>query len=479
MMLKDLGKKLGVLLVLSMLVAVCAGAVSAADWTTYQGNYQRTGYVDEAGPQTNELLWSIENPAIINEYMQPPVVKDGKVYFSVWGVGEDTPSLFCYDAVTGKQIWKQYLEAGSRTGITVTDDYLYIGSYDGTTKGSLYCLNPENGKILGKTPVLADYANYGLGSVVVISDDTVWVTALEETDDDADKYRTHLYGFSLDLRSEKKHVVLPHITGTLYSSPSLSADGSVVYIPGDGGVCAYASDSGTLLWHTNLGFSYDAGKRQASTPVYSAGVIYISGYSYSKSTLLSALDAQTGAELWQVSFNGVVASSPAVIDSAVIVGTDSGISAYSLSGNLLWKHDGQTANLNSPVVAKDTVYYTTGPNLGAAVEDMTTAVYAVDADTGAEVWKYDVTYVSVSPNNGATYQNMFEGAPAVADGVLYAGDARNFFAIGNLSAVSGTDVAEDEIFAPTDSAASSPLCGVWVIPGVFVLAACLRQRRSD
>lgn len=210
MMLKDLVKKFGVLLVLTMLVAVCVGAGSAADWTTYLGNNQRNGYVAEDGPQTNKTLWMFDNPQM-NQYIQSPVVSGDKVYFSIWG-GSLTPNLYCYNITTGTQEWSQTIESGARAGITISDDSLYVSSYNSQTSvGEVFKVDLETGAIEGHTGELVKVGTYGLTSTPIISEDSVWINTYKEVT--SSSVETHLYEYSLDLAEQKNKIVIANTTG--------------------------------------------------------------------------------------------------------------------------------------------------------------------------------------------------------------------------------------------------------------------------
>ena len=271
MMLKDLVKKFGVLLVLTMLVAVCVGAVSAADWTTYLGNDQRNGYVAEDGPQTNKTLWMFDNPQM-NQYIQSPVVSGDKVYFSIWG-GSLTPNLYCYNITTGTQEWSQTIESGARAGITISDDSLYVSSYNSKTSvGEVFKVDLATGVIEGCTGELVKVGTYGLTSTPIISGDSVWINTYKEvtSSSSSSSVEAYLYEYDLDLTEQKNKIVIANTTGGsggYYASPALSPDGKLLYISGNSSIIAYNTTDATIEWETNLGLSYP--QYRTATPVYS------------------------------------------------------------------------------------------------------------------------------------------------------------------------------------------------------------------
>jgi uncharacterized repeat protein (TIGR01451 family) len=99
-------------------------------------------------------------------------------------------------------------------------------------------------------------------------------------------------------------------------------------------------------------------------------------------------------------------SSPAVVSGAVYVGS-SDHNVYALNANtgaLLWKYDTGALLESSPAVVNGKVYI--GANDGN--------VYAFDATTGVKLWTF-------TAGNGVT------ASPAVANGVVYAASANGYF----------------------------------------------------
>jgi outer membrane protein assembly factor BamB len=96
----------------------------------------------------------------------------------------------------------------------------------------------------------------------------------------------------------------------------------------DGEAVALDATTGTELWRTGLGGSYDAPDLYA-TPAVANGVVYFGA----ANGTVSALDASSGAVLWQAQTGGSTASSPAVVDGTLYIGSGNGtVSAYRLPG---------------------------------------------------------------------------------------------------------------------------------------------------
>ncbi len=137
-----------------------------------------------------------------------------------------------------------------------------------------------------------------------------------------------------------------------------------------------------------------------AAPAVADGLVYVGGPN------LHALDARTGAKVWELCCGGDyrVDSSPAVANRVVYVGALGGkvFALDASTGVLLWSYPTSGAVWSSPAVANGVVY------VGSDDHN----VYALDAKTGAKLWSYD------------TGDRVFS-SPAVANGVVYVGSFDN------------------------------------------------------
>lgn len=163
-----------------------------------------------------------------------------------------------------------------------------------------------------------------------------------------------------------------------------------------------------------------------SSPVLAGGTLYIG----SDDKSLRAIDPATGAEKWAFATGGFIRSTPAVVDGTVYFGSYDGFfyAVNAADGKLRWKFetggerkfaarglhgakpkqqlipDAWDCYQSSPAVVKGRVYFGSGDG----------CVYALDASTGALVWKHaagDVVHAS----------------PAVVADVVYVGSFDRFF----------------------------------------------------
>lgn len=190
--------------------------------------------------------------------------------------------------------------------------------------------------------------------------------------------------------------------GTSFTSSPSVANG-IIYIGSGVGIHAISS-AGTLLWYFKTAASF------AASPAIANGVVY----DRSSDGTVYALNANTGAVIWQYATGGFYidsGSSPAVASGVVYVGPvgSSDNNVYALdagTGALIWKYTTGDFIYSSPTVANGRVYF------GSLDKN----VYALDAKTGALVWKY------------ATGDRIFS-SPAVARGVVYISSETTFYAL--------------------------------------------------
>jgi eukaryotic-like serine/threonine-protein kinase len=233
-----------------------------------------------------------------------------------------------------------------------------------------------------------------------------------------------------------------------YSAPAVTKEG--VYFGGTGGLYVLDLNTGQEKWR----FEVDGNVHVV--PVIADGLVYFGNNDPSGrgGTYLYALDSTTGEEKWKFHANedGIV-TSPAVVDDVVYVTTWAG-GLYALdarTGQVKWQYNPRFGLITSPAVAYDTVYITDGGDLhavnnstgqqkwryhtdgslstspviaGRTVYFLSTRakdtipfitkpisegfLYAVDAQTGRDKWKFEV-------------EALFAYEPAIADEVIYFG----------------------------------------------------------
>jgi len=185
----------------------------------------------------------------------------------------------------------------------------------------------------------------------------------------------------------------------VWSSPAV-ADGVVFVGSYDGILYALNASTGAKIWQRRTGGPI------WSSPAVAGGVVFVG----SDDGNLYALNAATGAKLWSFATGGPLDSSPAVAEGVVYVGASKG-TVYALNaatGAELWSHPtGGGFVFSSPAVANGIVYV--GADLlNSPFAPHPGSLYALDATTGAELWKFSLS-------------QEVDSSPAVAGGVVYVG----------------------------------------------------------
>ena len=157
-----------------------------------------------------------------------------------------------------------------------------------------------------------------------------------------------------------------------------------------------------------------------SSPAVAGGRVYIGeGYHHDSDCHLRCLDAHTGKQIWSFQTTSHVESTPFISQGKLYftAGADGVYCIDALEGEQIWHYPAVHADM-SPVMHKDKVYFGTGYG--------DYRIYAVDAQTGAEVWSKQMPYpVWGSPSAeenlvffGLGRGNFSESAPIPAGKVV-------------------------------------------------------------
>ena len=157
-----------------------------------------------------------------------------------------------------------------------------------------------------------------------------------------------------------------------------------------------------------------------SPPAVAGGRVYIGeGYHQDSNCHLRCLDAKTGDLIWSFKTTSHVESTPFISQGKLYFtgGADGVYCIDALEGQQIWHYGDVHADM-SPVVHNGTVYFGTGYG--------DYKVFAVDADTGAEIWSKQMSYPvwgSPSVNENLVFfglgrGNFSESAPIPAGKVV-------------------------------------------------------------
>ena len=136
-----------------------------------------------------------------------------------------------------------------------------------------------------------------------------------------------------------------------------------------------------------------------------------------------ALGENTGKFLWKYQTQkGISHSLPLFADNKIFVGDDSG-NIYALgadNGNLIWKKYLEDAEVihSSPAYSNGMIFV--GTEGSQKSNAMPSHLYALDAETGKELWRFKVDYIPAK-------LNLIHSTPAVLEDVVYVGSENGYF----------------------------------------------------
>ncbi|MDR0894348.1 MAG: PQQ-binding-like beta-propeller repeat protein [Prevotellaceae bacterium] len=294
------------------------------------------------------IAWRIDNP---RQGYNSPVINGNRIYLS--GADNEARELYCYDLLTGKQLWKLAAtdipgspaampETTADTGLaasTVATNGKQVCAIFAT--GDILCADTDGKRLWAKNLGVPDnhygYASSLLmhgGNVIVQYDNqnAPRVVALNLTDG-SERWRT--------IRKEK----------VTWSSPLLArvADSYQLVLMGNPAITGYNPDNGEQLWRVEC-LSGEVG----ASPCSSSGIIY-GASEYSK---LVAIDGSNGEVLWEATDYLPEVSSPVATDKHVYLATSYGVVADydAQTGALTKEHELEGEFYSSPVVADGKLY---------------------------------------------------------------------------------------------------------------------------
>jgi len=233
--------------------------------------YVGSGDVYALNAQDGSVRWRYPTPDVVTS---SPVIVNGVLYAGSYG-----DRVYALNATTGARLW-QY-DTGGRVYVdpVVADGTVFFGSGDGGS--SLYAINAQDGKLVWHNSMLVD-------SPLAVSNGVLYAGS------DSSFYALN-----------------PRNGAILWQRPlttplnSLIMNGVIYVASSSGGMDAFATSSGKLLWQNALN-SLHAG--ETTRPVLIGGEVYSEtidvGISPSN-VFIHALNARSGAEDWRarVSWN--------------------------------------------------------------------------------------------------------------------------------------------------------------------------------
>jgi outer membrane protein assembly factor BamB len=239
-------------------------------------------------------------------------VANGLVYVAVYMYSSYFGGeLYALNASTGAQVWDYQPVAWLPTSPVVWDGEVYVGD----STGCVTALDATSGDQLWSV----DVCNYGVSNLCVVNG-TVYVGTQTETVQ------------ALDALTGRT-VWTDSIVGGVDSSCPAVADG-IVYVSTSyggnsvsgvhhGGLCALNAATGASIWNVTVG------SIMQSSPAVADGVVFVGSDDTSIPFLplinghsVYAFNGTTGAMIWSYVTGGSVVSSPAIANGLLYVGSD-------------------------------------------------------------------------------------------------------------------------------------------------------------
>jgi len=356
------------------------------EWAMFRHDLSRSGVTDSSGslPQ-GKLKWVFSTGAPIHS---SPAVADGTVY-----VGSQDFKLYALDAATGAKHWEYKTGGWVESSPAIVNGVVYFGSND----GRLYALDAHSGEKLWdfktkypimSSPAVADGVVYfGAGDYYVYALDAVKGEKLWDFETagrvnsspvvangivyigSGSKfcYALNARGGRLRLHFKSRYPV--------FSSPAVS-DETVYFSTFNGSLYAVDGNARTWLWEheikpywiqlwafglplptpppqSGLLWVLGLGKVANSSPVVTDDALYIGS-----DNKLVAIDLQNCQKHWEFETEGMISSSPALVDTTVYVGSEDGrlYAVDAATGEKLWDILTGDKITSSPAVADGTVY---------------------------------------------------------------------------------------------------------------------------
>jgi outer membrane protein assembly factor BamB len=448
----------------ALTLALLGATASAAPWPMFHRDRGHSGvspetFVSTANAADLGVAWQANTGAAVQA--SPVVAYVASLGRSLVFVGNQGGKLSAYDAATGVRQWVFSAGAAFQSTAAVVGGVVYVGSSD----HFLYALSAATGKklcsfqapgVISSSPVVVNPD--GTGKVVYFGDN-----GSTGADDGGHEWAVHAVDGNTAANCSAKWSYNgfgdPPGSQTLvgsWSPPAFAKDvnGRPLVVFGssspEGAVYALDARTGERVWRfpTRVEFDSDVGAGPAiSAPGvngFADGVVYVAG----KDRVMYALNLRTGADLWafdtaadQPDVTDPTRSSAALVGRTLVFGTGSGIYALdAVTGAKLW-NSGTVEVVSSPAVV--------GPAGGRIVVagERDGTIVALDLASGALLWSY------------ATGANIY-ASPAVSNGRIYMTAATGFlyaFAVGGAGGgAPNTTIARpmpDQVLANTGTVA--------------------------
>ncbi len=383
-------------------------ARTGSAWTTFRGNANRTGRVDELpGPIDGNALWVFKAKGTKTiQFLSSPAVVGNRLYIgaAVGSVFSVHGATYCIDTDKNEVVWEKNSEIPIFSSPAVVAGRVYIGEgFHHDSRCRLRCLDATTGD-----PIWNFTTASHVESTPFITRGRLYFTA------GADGV------YCLDALAGEEIWHFPAVHADM--SP-LVMNGKVYFGTGYDGYTIYAvdADTGEEIWSTPMPYPV------WGTPSGYENLVYfgMGRGDFSQSAPIPAgkfvaLDGETGDIVWEYEAGDAVLTAAVVHNGYVTFGSRTNFvyTLNALNGEIHWKKNLGSPILSSPAVTEQSIYVATYQG----------KIYSLGVEDGHIQWEYD----SDSDTNGVE----FISSPAIANEKLYIGSGdRYIFCIGKKDTV--------------------------------------------
>jgi outer membrane protein assembly factor BamB len=290
------------------------GSPAVAGDLVYIGGYNGKIYAFDSS--SLQKRWVYPSEGNLQPIIGGTVVALGNVYFSVYDSDDKVGKVYALNAITGIKVWESS-PTGDKIWSTpvVNDGTVYVNSFD----KKLYALNATTGEKKWETVEIGG----ALATTPLVNNNTIYFGSFDrylyaiDVDDGSLKWKSEveagswfwakpiiynntIYAPSLDgkvyiLDTENGRELVDAIDlGNPVSSAPVLIDGSIIIASGEGIIYSLDTVNNQIKPLADVNEEVDA-------PLWASnGVVYVHAQ---ENEVLYALNAETGAELWDLSLS--------------------------------------------------------------------------------------------------------------------------------------------------------------------------------
>jgi eukaryotic-like serine/threonine-protein kinase len=252
-------------------IVFCAISAFGADWPTFRGNMQRTGYNHQAITllPAAKWLWKASLPG--------PIYSSPAVQNSLLFIGAADSNVYAIHVRTGERVWTFKTNDHVESTPLVSGDKLYAGSND----GSIYSLDLSSGRKIAQFT-----AGYQLSSCAYANNDII-VSGVGRPKSGIAFYKAPSAQTS-QISSAIAYIPLPMAT---YASPAISNPFAVIGST-DGGLHCINLSNYKIIWSIKTN-----GNFYLSSPAIADSVVYCAPGDFDP--YVYAVDITDGRIIWK------------------------------------------------------------------------------------------------------------------------------------------------------------------------------------